>query len=424
MRYCGGFPLGSVLLLIGLLGLSGCTAYTRGVQQARNGDHAAAAESFAAALREDPGNWQARQQLAFAYLKTGRADKAVDEFEKVLSDRPGDPFSTYHLGLAHLESGRRGQAIAAWERYRNPAEPRVEQELKRQLTLVEVYDSIRAAREALDREKSLAAVSPREGSIAVFAYQDLSPDRRFRHLQKAMAALITTDLAQVKSLTVVERLKADHLQSEMKLAESGLTEKGTAPRAGRMLGAENLVIGTMGAGSLAAKTSIASTTRQSVKASFSVKTETERFFVLEKEIVYNILTALDVPLTAEEQARIRGYHTRDLNAMVFFGQGLEAWDEGRWGPARRSFGQAVEADPDFELARRFRDGCPSATAPNVAALAAMGPSALAGILANDMTEAVSEQGQAAAEAATGPGVDPAGAGVSEPQGNGGVSFSW
>ena len=423
MRHHCMFPL-SLLFFLGFFCLHGCTPYSQGVMQAERGDYPTAATHFERALEADPQNWQARQQLAFAYLKTGRKDQAIEEFGKVLSQRPGDPFSTYHSGLAYLESGRRTRTIDIWQSYRNPHEPLVEQELKRQLSLVEVYDSIHAAREALAQEKVLQATPPRQGSIAVFSYQDLSPDSRFRGLQKAMAALIITDLTQVKSLMVLERLKVNHLVSEMKLTESGLTEKGTAPRAGRLLGAENLVVGTMGPGSITAKTSIASTSKQSVTASFSVRTETEQFFVLEKEIVYNILTVVKAPLTPEEQSRVRSYHTRSLNAMVAFGQGLDAWDGGKWGEARRNFSEAVNEDPDFELARRYRDGCPSSTSPTVTALSGMPADTLAGILANGMAEASAEQTQAHAQAGIGPGADPAGEGASVPQGNGGISFSW
>jgi tetratricopeptide (TPR) repeat protein len=417
------FPLSlPFFLFLGFFCLHGCTPYHRGVIQVERGDFAAAAPHFERALEADPLNWQARQQLALAYLKTGRRDQAIDEFGKVLSQRPGDPFSTYHLGLAYLESGRRTQTIDVWQRYRNPAEPLVEQELTRQLALVEVYESIQAAREALAQEKTLQATPPRQGSIAVFSYQDLSPDSRFRHLQKAMAALIITDLAQVKSLMVLERLKVNHLVSEMKLGEAGLTEKGTAPRAGRLLGAENLVVGTMGPGSITAKTSIASTAKQSVTATFSVSTETEQFFILEKEIVFNILTVLKAPLTPDEQSRVRSYHTRSLNAMVAFGRGLEAWDGGKWGEARRGFSQAVQEDPDFELARRYRDGCPSATSPNITALSGMPVAMLAEILAGDMAEAAVQQTQEDAQSGTGPGADPPAA--PEPQGSGSISFSW
>lgn len=410
-------------ILVGMV-LCGCSPYSRGLRLAQQGSWDAAAHAFAQALQDDPQDAAARRQLAYTSLRAGRTDIAVREFRRLLDSDPQDPFTVYHLGLAHLQEGRASETIALWERYRNPAEPLVEEELKRQRSLVAVYDSIQSAREALAREKSLQTRPPQPGSVAVFAYRDTSSDNRFRPLAKALAAMIVTDLTSVGSLTVIERLHAEALLAEMKLAAAGLTDPGAAPRAGRLLGAENIVVGTLGPGSITAKTSIASTPSETVKATFTVSTETESFFVLQKEIVFNILAILKRPLAPEEETRLRGPHTRSLAAAIHFGQGLEAWDSGRWGEARRSFSQALAQDPDFELARRYRDGCPAASSPTVPALSGMPAAALAAQLAADMGEVVAEQVAALAQTASGPGADPPAAEGSQPPGTGGISFSW
>jgi tetratricopeptide (TPR) repeat protein len=260
--------------IFGLILLFGCTPYMKGSRQLDREDYDAAIESFQEELAQNPDNWRARQRLGFAYLKTGRLDQSISEFKTVVGQQPPayppstaisfaprqfqakpgqnprDPFSTYYLGLAYLRNGQGVQAIETWRSYRNRREPLVEQEIKKQLTLVEISESIRLARQALAEEEKLETIPPRSGTVAVFYFKDTSPDRSFRHLQKAMATMITADLSQVRSLQVLERFRVQFLLAEMQLGQTGIVEETTAPRYGHLLGAENLIVGSMEPGSL------------------------------------------------------------------------------------------------------------------------------------------------------------------------------
>lgn len=411
-------------LFLGLLSITGCSSYQQGLMQAQRHQYPAAIEHFEKALQSDPGDLEARRQLGHAYLKNGQRAEAIEQFRQVLAQKPEDPFSTYYLGMSYLEDGQRGKTVETWRTYRNPSQPFVETELSRQATVVEIYDSIQLARQALAEEQRLKTQPPQPNAIAVFSYQDTSPDSRFKHLERAMATLIITDLSQVKSLKVVERLKIQHLLREAQLGESGIVETGTAPRAGSLLGAENLITGTLEPGSMKAQTSMASTTKRTVVSAFSVSAEPNKFYTLEKQIVHNILKSLKVSLTAEEESRINSYHTKNLSAVTYFGQGLEAMDIGKWDEARQFFSKAVVEDPDFELAKRYRDSCPSSTTASLAALAAMSHGQLTGLVANNMTEAFSADPPSSQTAAgAGPG-DPGASAAAPGPGTGGVSVSW
>jgi tetratricopeptide (TPR) repeat protein len=260
----------------------------KGSRQLDRENYEAAIESFEEELARNPDNWRARQRLGFAYLKTGRLDRSISEFKTVAGQQPAayppatafsfaprqtkdvpgqnprDPFSTYYLGLAYLQNGQGDQAIETWRSYRNRKEPLVEKEIKKQLTLVEISESIQLARKALAEEEKLETIPPKSGTVAVFYFKDTSPDSSFRHLQKAMALMITADLSQVRSLQVLERFRVQFLLTEMQLGQTGIVEETTAPRYGHLLGAENLIVGTMEPGSLRVKTSVASTSKKDV----------------------------------------------------------------------------------------------------------------------------------------------------------------
>lgn len=429
---------------------AGCSSYNKGFMSLERNDYDSAIESFQQELKKNPNNWQARQRLGVAYMKTGQNDKAIAELQYVLGQEPADlsalsyapqdvarglgqmpdaPYANYFLGLAYLRNGQRSQAVETWQSYKNPREPLLESEIGRQLTIVEIYDSVHLARVALEEEKKLETKPPKPGTVAVFYFKDTSPDKSFRHLQKAMAEMIITDLAQIESLTVLERMRVQYLLTEMKMGQTGIVEKETAPRAGRLIGAENLIVGSLEPGSLAVKASVASTTTEDVVGAFSVTAEQEEFFVLEKEIVYNALKILGVSLTPEEQKRIGEYHTKNLQATLYLGQGLDALDAGKWKAAKIFFKKALEEDPEFELARYYYEHCPAATVATITALTAMSVEQLAQNVEETVDEAVAEQTSESLNNDIGAAETTGSAGAATPAappaGNtGSVSISW
>ena len=228
--------------------------------------------------------------------------------------------------------------------------------------------------------------------------------------------MITTDLAQVKSLHVLERVRVQYLLAEMQLGQTGIVEEKTAPRAGRLLGAENLIVGSLEPGSLAARASVASTTTEDVIGTFYVAAEPEEFFILQKEIVYNILQVLPVTFTPEEEKHFSRYHTKNLQAVLYLGHGLDVLDAGQWKEAKMLFMKAIEEDPEFELARYYGEHCPAATAAAISSLGAMTVGELVNNVAAVVDEASAGQAASASEQGGGPG--------EEASTTGSVSISW
>jgi tetratricopeptide (TPR) repeat protein len=438
------YILQSTTFIFGLILFFGCTPYMKGTRQLDREDYEAAIESFEQELARNPDNWRARQRLGFAYLKTGRVDQSISEFKTIvgqkqtayppttafsfaprqIQDEPGqnpqDPFSTYYLGLAYLQNGQGDQAIETWRSYRNRKEPLVEKEIKKQLTLVEISESIHLARQALADEEKLETIPPKSGTVAVFYFKDASPDSSFRHLQKAMATMMIADLSQVSALQVLERFRVQFLLAEMQLGQTGIVEETTAPRYGNLLGAENLIVGTMEPGSLRVKTSVASTSKKDVIGSIAVGSQVEEFYILQKEIVYNILKLLRVKFTSLEEMKFSQYHTKSLKAVTYFGQGLEALDVGNWREARQFFDRAVKEDPSFKLAVLYRDASPSAAAPSLASIDGMTDTEISEQTDHSVSKAMALQNTISND----PNDPDDVRGIEEATGTGAVSFSW
>ena len=384
-------PYNILVLVSGLLLLCGCTANMTGSLMLEQKKYDSAIDYFLEELSQDPDNWRAREKLGIAYYKTDQYDKAIAELDRVLQHTPDTSRSSYYLGLALLKKGERSRAIEIFKSYRNSRAPLAEEEMKKQLTLLEISDGIQMAKQAVAEEERLKTLPPKAGTVAVFYFKDTSTDNSLRPFQKAMAKMIITDLSQVSALKVLERLQVQYLLREMELGDTGIVEEKTAPRYGRLLGASNLIVGSMAPGSLHVKTAVASTTDEDVVGIIAVGSEIEQFYYLEKEIVYNVLKVLDVKFTPAEEEKFSQYHTKNLQAVVYFGQGLEAMDVGEWKEAKSYFQQAVDEDPRFRLAILYREKCPNAAAPDIGALSEMSDTDLADMIEADVPAPSGEQ---------------------------------
>lgn len=351
-------------------------------------------------LARNPDDWNARTRLGHALYETGQIDRAITELQTVLDRRPGIPDATYYLGLAQLAKDDRQAAVDTWAEYRNPEKPKVSQAIAQNRTLVAISESIRLAKEAIQNEETLQTRPPEPNVVAVFPFQDVSPDNRYRHLQKAMAAMIISDLSEVPGLQVVERIRVQYLQDEMNLGESGIVAEGTAPRAGRLLGAEKLVVGALKIGSMAADTSIASTTEREVVDSFNLSYPEEQFFELQKAMVERILATLQIRENATTEEMLKSHHTKSLPAANFYGQALDAQDKGRWAEARRFYRKAFDEDPNFQLAWWGLETSPGAESPDISSLSSMTASDLAEMVESSVSGAESADAAAAAAAST------------------------
>ncbi len=78
--------------------------------------------------------------------------------------------------------------------------------------------------------------------IAVATFEDKSGSG-YNHLGAGVADMLATALVKSGKFIVIERQELDRVLSEQKLGESGLVTEQTAPKVGKLLGAELFVIG-------------------------------------------------------------------------------------------------------------------------------------------------------------------------------------
>ncbi len=241
------------------------------------------------------------------------------------------------------------------------------------------------ARQALAHEAELAQQPPAPSTLAVLPLV-IAGDSSVQPLARGLAELITTDLAVIRTLRLLERLQIGTVLDELKLAESARVDPATAARVGRLLRAERMVQGVAAIppqGTMRLSASVVTGTGV-VRSAGAVTGPFKSLLGLEKELVFDLSAQLGIQLTPSERERILKQGPKNLAAFLAYSEGLDAMDRGDYAAAAQRFGAAAHADPSFSAAKDGRD---AATAANVHDVVAV-------------VDAV-QQGTAPAEPATG-----------------------
>jgi TolB-like protein len=208
------------------------------------------------------------------------------------------------------------------------------------------------ARAALAQETQLAQQPPEPHTLAVLPVV-VAGDSSVQPLSRGLAELITTDLATIRQIRLLERLQVGALVDEMKLSQSDRVDPATAARVGRMLRAERMVQGVADIPPTGSVRLSASVVAQSGTV-LPARTETGPFkslLELEKQLVFDLSDQLGISLTQAEREVILKQGPNSLVAFLSYSQGLDASDRGDYEAAAGYFSAAVRADPGFEAAR-------------------------------------------------------------------------
>jgi len=365
-----------VFCLIGIisLGFLGCATMdlVKADVKMSTGDYQEAIAILKAYLEKEPDSVWARTQLGKAYLNIEELDLAIDSLLKAQQIQPKESRSTLYLGLAYIGKGKYEKAIATWEGYKS-TNAFINAEVKKQLTLLKITYSRKMAQRALNEEKKLTTIKPEKNTFAVCYYADASPNNSFRAFQKALAAMVISDLAKIDLISIVERIKLQSLFFEMGLGQTGIVDPSTAPRVGHLIGAENLVVGTLSSGSIRTDTSLASTSKGEVVGNAAITVKEDEFFNLPREIAINVAKLAGIELTGVQLKLFGKEHTKSYKAAISYGNALIALDSDNWKDAREFFEKALAADPQWILALDGYQSCPSDASPTISQLLAMPP---------------------------------------------------
>jgi TolB-like protein len=209
------------------------------------------------------------------------------------------------------------------------------------------------ARRAVAAERTIAPESLPPRTVGVAPLAVTGGDTTFAPLAYGLADLLMTDLSRSSQLQVVDRLRLDALLRELQLVASGRVDTATAPRVGKLVGARNLVVGSIGqqpAGRVAFDVRIANAATGEIRSAVSASATLNEILAAEKELAFRIFDQLGVNLTPAERALVEQRATQNLAALLAYSRGVRYEVEGRFDAAQGEYQAALRLDPSFARA--------------------------------------------------------------------------
>ena len=188
--------------------------------------------------------------------------------------------------------------------------------------------------------------------LAVLDFSAASANPLDAPLGKGLQAMLTTDLATIPLIQLVERDRLNDIRDELKLSRGKLIDKATAVRIGKLINASYLLTGTYTVVGARMRVDCRLFAVGTGKILLAEKVEGERdaFFELQKQLGKQVIGALQLKLTPKQRARVARIHTADFDAFRSFSRGIQLFDEKKFQRATEALRLATEKDSEFKLA--------------------------------------------------------------------------
>jgi tetratricopeptide (TPR) repeat protein len=306
-------------------------------------------------LARDSANPAVLVSLAVAYRSAERTADGQPLLERALELAPDSPAALFYLGLLHEERGDHASAKALYSRYLKVSRSsRLAAMVDSRIRWLDHFELLENVRQTAARESELAQAPPAPNTVAVYPFLYAGADADLAPLSLALADMLTTDLSISSQLSVLERARVHLLLNEIDLAEQGRVDPASAARGGRLLGAGQIVQGRIDGDQAALSLQaavVAVTGAAAPSRPISERDAAQRIFEMQKRIADGIFQNLGIELTPAEREQLNRRPTESLQALLAYGRGLQALDNGQFSEAARFFSDAVAIDPQFSEAR-------------------------------------------------------------------------
>ncbi|GAB4322380.1 MAG: hypothetical protein Kow0074_13880 [Candidatus Zixiibacteriota bacterium] len=345
----------ALLLLSGLIGGCGSTVLRQGASALEEGQYDQAIAYFQTALEKDPADVRALSGLGRALYHQKKYAEAETHLAHAQSAAPENGLVALYLGLSRERQENLSGAEAAYETYlaTNPSSKHA-RPIRGRLMYLRNEKLRQQAREAVRLEQSLSSDTSGLPTVAVLPFALTGAADSLRPLGKGLAAAVTYDLFQVKSIRVLERLRLQEVINELKLTESGFVDTASAPRVGRLIGANHLINSSLdfiGGENVAVQSGIVEPADDRFKVALISEETFTRIWKIQKDITFAVLDTLGIELTPQERNAIEKIPTEKFPAFLAFSRGIEHLDRGEYDQANESFAQASALDPGFDQAK-------------------------------------------------------------------------
>ena len=194
---------------------------------------------------------------------------------------------------------------------------------------------------------ALGALAPREGlgvpaarkTVAVLSFDNNTGDADYDHLGKGMAAMMTTDLAVVEDIQLLERERLADVTKEIDAQRSRHFDSTTAVQVGKLAGAQYIVTGALAAvePQIRIDTRVIRVETGAIVKRARVTGKSDDFFDLQQKLARQLVKDLDVALSPEGEQKLaqrqQSNRVDDIDAMVGMSNAISLSEAGDYAGA-------------------------------------------------------------------------------------------
>ncbi|WP_412061471.1 CsgG/HfaB family protein [Rubrivirga sp. IMCC45206] len=217
--------------------------------------------------------------------------------------------------------------------------------------------SIDSARSLVGGPQMSAADLPEafDANLAVLAFENHTGDPRYDPLGRGLASMMTSDLAAVPTLRLVERERLQALVDELGLQQTDAFDPETALQVGRFIGADHVVVGSIVAihPEIRLDTRVVEVETSEVVQTASVAGREDRLFDLQRDLAASLIDGIDVVMTAEARValaeRQQANRIDDVETALSFSNALALFDQGEFAQAATQLFEVQQRAPSSQL---------------------------------------------------------------------------
>jgi len=342
----------SIVVITSLVVISSCVTVKMGENI---DDYRETVKKLQAKVLQSPNDGEALRDLGVIYFQTNQFLQAAEYLKRSISVSSGDPKTRFYYGMALEYLDNKEAALAVYLNYADASSLSPYRKLMegryRQLTRDIIQKQLQSL---IAREDSLTDKKMAPKTVAVFPIVYQGTDGKFAALGTGLSELMISDLGQVRSLMLVERVRIEALLQELNFGASKFVDRATAPRLGRLLGSGRMVAGTFNvSGDNRLRVDVASYDVPGKKFPdpTSQSDALDNLFKMEKDLVFAVIKQMGITLTPSEREKIQLVPTKNLQAFLAYSIGLEREDAGDFRAAATYFKEAAVLDPSFSQAK-------------------------------------------------------------------------
>jgi TolB-like protein len=203
--------------------------------------------------------------------------------------------------------------------------------------------------------------APSRSTVAVLAFDNNTGSSSYDQLGRGMAAMMTTDLAGVPAIRLLERERLADVTKELDAQRSRYFDSTTAVAVGRLAGAQFIITGSLTAvdPQIRIDTRVIKVESGAIVKATKVSGAADDFFALQKKLTKQLVRDLDVALSPEAEAaldaRMAANRIGDLESAVKVSNAMQLADAGDYGSATLEIAPVVAKYPNSTFVKLTAD---------------------------------------------------------------------